>query len=485
MKKTYLIYSGIITAFLSIFQLDAAGNFTIKIVNNTNDPKIKMYVLVKGLNPTTKKQTFIKFDKGSAAIGTYADVTSPDANVHNPTKSLEYGYDYTSFKDSNGEYTMHLPYLESGRVYISLDNKLKMPVVGTSPNLGIADPSAFNTSDPNYNYLYDKVEFTYLQNGSQTVINPTAVDCLALPITVTQKKMIDGKEETVMYGIEDSREKTFQHIEEILKKEGNSSEWARLVIRNGNTILRIVAPGRDDAFFNKNYLNDYIDALWEYYKKPENSLTIDCKELTNIIPGLQSYIFTGHINNENVFEFKNQTNTSTVNIKKPESKHFFLADQGPFQAPNNTVQAVIVRNICSAWSIGLLPVPEAMLSTGRSNMLTREYYMHQKDAQNFYKDNSIIPTTGSYKPWYNLYAKAIHSVSKDIYAWAYDDAIGLDGTNFSTDKYPATLTLGPLTEAAKNAPVKTVASAPEYGPVGSKLSMRTYKGAAPLRAIVS
>ena len=34
---------------------------------------------------------------------------------------------------------MHLPYLESGRVYISLNEKLRMPIVGQAPNLGIAD----------------------------------------------------------------------------------------------------------------------------------------------------------------------------------------------------------------------------------------------------------------------------------------------------------------------------------------------------------
>lgn len=470
MKKLYLLYASAIVSSFSISSLcvppsprkeapenfpikqaAARGDFQIKIVNKTGDPATKVYVLVKGLNPNSKKPTFIQFDAPSQ-VGSYADVSNPDTDVHNPTQSLQYGYDYTFFKDAKGEYTMHLPYLESGRVYISLNDKLKMPVVGDSPNLGIADPSAFNTNDPNYNCLYDKVEFTYQKKDSLTVINPTAVDCLALPITVSQKKLINGKEETVVYGIEESRDKTFKKIEGILTAPGNSPEWARLIIRNGDQILRIVAPGRDDTFFDKDYLNDYINALWEYYKDPDHTLTIDCKELTNILPGLGSYIFTGHINSDDVFEFKNETQTSTVNIKKPESKHFFLAAQGPFDAPNNTVSAVIVRNICSAWSVGLLPVPEVNLSSGKTNMLTREYYMAQKDAHNFYKDNTLMPSTGFNRPWYNLYAKAIHAASKDIYAWAYDDAIGLDGTNFSTDKYPATLTIGPLAETPATAP---------------------------------
>jgi len=426
-----------ITALLCMPPLCA--EFTVYIVNNTGNPNTKIYVLVKGLNPHTKKQTFIKFVKGSP-VGTYADVTTPDADVHNPKQSLDYGYDYTDFKDERGNYALHLPYLESGRVYISLDNKLKMPIVGAAPHVGIADPSPFNTNDPSYQYLYDKVEFTYLPNGV-TVINPTAVDCISLPITVTQKKMVHNKEEEVVYGIEHSREKTFKDIDAILKAPGNSPEWARLIIKNDQgEILRIVAPGRDDAFFNPKYLDDYIEALWKYYK--EHDLSIDCSELKNIIKGLGSYTFVGRVNDKDIFVFKNQPgegkSAAIVNIGKPASKNFFLADQGPFQAPNNTLEAVIVRNICSAWSVGLLPT---------TSVLNRDFFMRQKDAHNFYKDNTILPTTGENKPWYNLYAKAIHQVSKDIYAWAYDDAIGLDGTNFSTDTYAATLTIGRLTEA--------------------------------------
>ena len=449
--KSYTCIMLQITALFTLSPLLAANNFIVNIVNNTGSPTTKVYVLVKGLNPNTKKQTFIKFTPGTP-VGEYADITTPDADVHNPTQSIQYGYDYTMFKDAQGHCALHLPYLESGRIYISLDNKLRMPVVGTPPNLGIADPSAFNKSDPSYQYLYDKVEFTYLSNGV-TVINPTAVDCLSLPITVTQKKMVNNKEETVVYGIEHSREQTFKDINAILTAAGNSPEWARLIIKKADgTILRIVAPGRDDAFFNPNYLNEYITALWTYYKT--HDLSIDCSELTNLVPGLGSYIFVGRVNANDGFEFKNQPGTgktpTVVIIGKPASRNFFLADQGPFQAPNNTIQAVLVRNICSAWSVGLLPT---------TSMLNKDYFMAQKAAHAFYKDNAIIPTTGANKPWYNLYAKAIHQVSKDIYAWAYDDAIGLDGTNFSTDAYPATLTVGPLTNAP--ASPKITASKPK------------------------
>ena len=283
---------GLIVALVCAIRLVANDNpnanddFAVKIVNNTGVKKV--YVLVKGLNPNTKKPTFIEFDiDHPKSVGTYADVAQPDADIDHPTQSLNYGYDYTKFGTTEDGYIMHLPYLESGRIYISIGEKLKMPVVGKSPTLGIADPSPFNKSDPNYNYLYDKVEFTYLKNG-ETYINPTAVDCLALPIAVAQKRKVGNEEIDVLYGISygknGSREKTFKDIEKILTSDDASPELKRLIIRdNNNNILRIVAPGRDDAFFDPKYLNEYIDFLWKYYETHPHTLTIDCREVKGIL----------------------------------------------------------------------------------------------------------------------------------------------------------------------------------------------------------
>jgi len=425
--------------------LHAAGNFAINLVNNTQDPNIKIYILIKGINPTTKKPTFIKFEKGAAAVGNYADIKLPDTDIKNPTRSLEYSYEHTAFKDTNGTCTLHVPYLESGRIYICLNEKLKLPVLGTAPNLTIADPNPFDENDPNYNHWYDKLEFFYLHRGSQTMLSPSAIDYISLPIAVSQKKMVQGQEIIGVHGIQTSRASMFKTIESIIKQPSFSSEWQRLLIRNEDVIVRMVAPGKSDTFFDTHYLDDYITALWTYYK--DHTLTIDCKELRSAVPGLGSYKYTGKVQKDDVFEFKNETGSSVVNIKKPESKHFFLATQGPFDAPANTVQAVIVRNICAAWSVGLLPVPEIHLATGSSSMLGKEYYLHQKDNHNFYKENVLMSATGSHKPWYNLYAKALHAISSNMYAWVYDDALGFEGTNISTDAYPATITIGPMKEA--------------------------------------
>jgi len=278
-----------------------------------------------------------------------------------------------------------------------------------------------------YHALYDKIEFTYLSNG-QTYINPTAVDCLSLPLSIQQ----GGK----TFGMTTPRSTMFANMQKMFTTAGYSPEWARLIIKDQNgSILRVVAPGRDDNYFDATYLNDYIPALWNYYKT--HTLSIDCSELTTLVPGLGNYTFKGQVDSNNNFVFSNGSTTETIG--QPTSDNFFLAAQGVFDAQNATVRSVLVRNVCAAWSVGLLPAPD--------NAVLNAAYYQQNKAQ-FYNDNTLLPTTGSKRPWYNLYAKAIHQLSSSIYAWAYDDAIGLDGTNASIAQNPATIIIGPLVAGA-------------------------------------
>ncbi len=406
----------------------AADNFSIKVVDKANNPQIKnLYVVIKGINPKTNKQCFVKFKAdGSGSVGVCEDVVQS-------TDSQTYSYPFNKFKDN----TMLLPNIYSGRIYLSLNNKLVMPIVGKAPKLGIADPSPYNKSDPNYQFLYDKIELTY--TGHNTVTNPTAVDYIALPVAIHQNN--------VTYGMTKARKEIFSAIETAFNKAPNKA-WKQLIVGNGKgTILRILSPGRDDNYFDANYLNSkdggyvgYITDVWNYYKTKK--ITIDCSELkgsTNpITPKLPDYQFTGSVDASGKFVFTNKAKDYTVKIGRPTSDQFFLASQGPFEAKNDTPKAVIVRDLTAAWSVGLLPAADG-------TVLSKKYFTDNKS--NFYKLNTYLATKGQKTgPWYNLYAKAIHSQSEHDYAWPYDDILGLDGTNSSTDKNPATLTLADMSK---------------------------------------
>ena len=415
------------------------GAFSVKVVNNANNPRIQdLYVVVKGTNPKTKKQCFVKFKAdGSGAVGVLEDITQK-------TDSTTYAVPYNQLKNN----TMRLPNIISGRIYLSLNNKLIMKIVGKAPNLGIAEPSPYNKSDPNYQFFYDKIELTY--TGNNTVINPTAVDFIALPISVKQNNKT--------YGMTKARSAIFSSIQASFNKAFNKA-WQKLLEKNAQgTILRILAAGRNDNYFDKNYLNgqayNYITDLWKYYGN--HSIAIDCSELKKILPNLKSYTFTGKVVN-NVFVFSNGTKSQDVKLTRPTSNQFFLASQGTFEAKNNTPKAIIVRDFTAAWSVGLLPAAD-------DTVLSKKYFTANK--ANYYKVNKYLSPKGQKSgPWYNLYAKAIHEQSKNDYAWPFDDILGLDGTNSATDRYPATLTLGNMSKtripAAKKKPKKK--EAPKKG----------------------
>ncbi|MGE0207439.1 MAG: beta-1,3-glucanase family protein [Candidatus Babeliales bacterium] len=414
--KPYLL---LFLLVLNTFTMQATGDFPIKIVNKTNNAAIKnIYIVTKGINPETGNQCFIEF-KNNDHVGICVDITKG-------TDSKAFAYDYTFFKNN----IMHLPNLTSGRIYVSINNKLTMPVVVDANNrLGIADPSPYNKTDPNYDLFFDKIEFTYIGNNTWT--NPTAVDFFELPLSIEQNGHT--------FGLTESREKIVSTVAQAFDA-APSKAWQKLIVKNEQgTVLRILAPGRDDNFFDPNYLTgapyNYVNDVWDYYTK--NSIIIDCSELhgNQAAPQLKDYQFEGRVKN-GIFEFTNRSKDYTVSLEKPSSNSFFLGAQGVFDAPNNTPKAIIVRNLSAAWCVGLLPAEHGAT-------LNRTYFDTHKSQ--FYTDNPRLSAQAKNKgPFYNLYGKAIHQLSKTVYTWAYDDVFGYDGTNASTATKAATLTIGDM-----------------------------------------
>lgn len=395
------------------------ANFSVKIEDKTNNKQIQnIYLLVTGINPSTGNQCFLQVNKDGQA--------SRCVDVGLGTDSTTFSFDYRELKN----YTMVLPNIISGRVYISLNKKLKMPIVKSDTgNFGIAHPSPYNSTDPSYDLFFDKVEFTYIGNNTWT--NPTAVDFFNLPLSIEQ----NGKN----YGLTAPRKDIIAGVIESFDKAPNKA-WQKLIVKNDKgDVLRILAPGRDNNYFDKNYLTgtpySWVDDVWDYYKT--HTLLIDASELKGnpAAPRLGDYIFTGKVVGNN-FIFTNKSGDHTQIIGKPESNPFFLGAQGEFNAQNNTPRAIIARNLSAAWCVGLLPAPTGTL-------LNREYYL--KNQNKFYTENPLLsPASKLNGPYYNLYGKAIHNFSTTVYTFAYDDAFGYDGTNGSTDTYPAMLTIGDM-----------------------------------------
>ena len=171
---------------------------------------------------------------------------------------------------------------------------------------------------------------------------------------------------------------------------------------------------------------NYIDYVWDYYIC--KGIKVDCSELKgdkDFMPKLNNgYIFEGDVESDK-FIFSNQGNETSVVISKPGSISFFAGAQGNFDFPNHSVGAIIVRALTSAFDAGLLPSEDDAL-------LNLEYFKSKK--REFYKQNSNIEDNKG-GPWYDVYSKAFHSFEgQPVYTFAYDDALGQDGTLHNPNK---------------------------------------------------
>lgn len=461
MKRGILI---ICILLFSLSSISFAKSFNIIFNNESNNSRVKhVYLVIKG--EVNGRTCFIRITK---LANPNDSLVSPCETVTTLTKPSDYAFDAVA------NVSFRVPPLSSGRMYISINKPLIMHI---NNNATVAEPSVSDSnlsSNPDYKTLFDKVEFTYNENG-KTFFNPTAVDFVSLPISISQHNHV--------FGLTSDRETVLLKMQETFKEELNTHEYQHLIIKDNNLILRILAPGHDRHIFDENYLTPYIDWLFNDYYFSRNGytanhiLSLQLVEASGVIPQkpriltLDEGIFRGFVkfnNNEKAFVLSNILG-DTITIKRSSftSNGLFSAamgeitvdispkvreriarlldDPSQFEATvtrlMNGYKAVAVKYISSAWAVGLLPAPN-------DETIDQNYIRHQigTDPHNIYKERFTLPATLQNRgPWYQLYGKALHLLTSHLYAFPYDDVLGLDGTNAENDSYPATVTLHSLT----------------------------------------
>lgn len=404
-----------------------------------------VYVIVKGslFGPTQDVQCLVQFD--TEGQGHCVSVTGT-------TNIASYSYKLSSFPTNpdtvTGGVKFYLPQMISARMYFSVKSALRIRIDTSNPSHPtILDPNGFDTRDTNYYTIYDKIEFTF--NDIGVFANPTAVDFFSLPITLNWEGQTSG--------FSSSRSSILNSVTTLFTTESSSkspstySEWSKIFLSytgldysggSSTSTLRVVAPGKamvntgaiSNPVFANDYLSnaatfgfDYINAIWLYYSQPGKMLKIDCSELANdpaFSPKLADYNFKGTVvgysSTGGTLVFTNDAQTATVSIGRPQSISFFAGAQGTFEYPNHTAGALIVRSLSAAFDAGLLPAPDGAI-------LSKNYFISIHNS--FYQANSLLGA-GNTGPWYDLYSKALHSISasQHIYTFAYDDVLGQDGT---------------------------------------------------------
>lgn len=417
--------------------------YSITLVNNsniiTND---EIYIVGKGQDPTnnsgsgtyngktydfTMIESYIGFD--SSGVGTFTRV---DAATSAGKTSADFCIKLSDLP--NG--TIQVPMTVGGRIYICFKYTLGLSeVVGYDANnnpvtLTIGEPDPFDQSDSNYAKIYDKIEYTYNQDG--VWIDTTAVDFFCLPLTLA----VAG--ETV--GLTESRATILNRLAQgttALKGLDNAGgDWGNLILNFKGTVLRVVAPNKAVGTngFDPDYLNSYLNTIWQYYGTEGTTLSVDCSEVYPSGSTQSQTLYTGSVQGS-AFNFKNGE-SDTVSVPSiPTSNEVFGCGQGVMQTSGANVYSVIVRNLGAAMNVGVVPV-------AGGPTLNKAWFQSQKSS--FYSPNTLAPSGG---PWYNLYAGLLHSFGDKVYAFAFDDAVGEDSTLHTTDpgNNPSTVTIGDMT----------------------------------------
>lgn len=346
------------------------------------------------------------------------------------TNPATYSYRLDTLQKCSGAgdtVTIYLPQLQSGRAMISFNYMMQMPpVAAANGTISLQEPNINNPEDANNGILFDKFEFSYDQTNTM-YIDLTAVDFFAIPMGLALNGQSSGVTKAT------SRTALLSTMQKTLKTYDKSTNgvWSKLAMKSsdGKTILRLaspyLAPNFDLTYLTnkKTYGIDYIDTLCMYYARNQYQLVIDCSELNDTSfevfdiynetpaqdPG--AYFFTGTMSADGkTWSFTNNPTSSigpvtrTVNMGQADSYDFFAPGVAPFDTPDKTIKSIIIRQISSAFTVGLLPVPNG-------DTLNPAYLA----PSTFYPAKSVLNGTSTANgPWYNLYTRAVHSAIPQI-----------------------------------------------------------------------
>ncbi|MCI5523506.1 MAG: beta-1,3-glucanase family protein [Spirochaetia bacterium] len=174
----------------------------------------------------------------------------------------DYSYTIADDDGTDGRRVFNIPKNTNGaRIFYSYGSK--MSIHGPDNGVGVVFPSIANPNDPDYNKYYDWLEYTIREDGV-TWVNTTQVDQFGFPALITAyasdgSVRSNGDNLFTQTGVAISRSEVYQKYYDYMESKGISSDFDCLAEK-----YRIVCPGKSSKF-NKNYLDDYINEVWNYW----------------------------------------------------------------------------------------------------------------------------------------------------------------------------------------------------------------------------
>ncbi|GAA2092925.1 beta-1,3-glucanase family protein [Actinomadura alba] len=347
----------------------AAERLPLSVANDTGrfaSGSIWMYVV--GSDLTTGQQGYVRGD------GTFVPA-SPALN--GPDGYADLSVPITAPPPS-------LPHM-SGRIYFSIEQKLKFRVVTDGGGRSAFQyPAGWVSADPSYPVLHDCVEFTFGPGGM--FCNTTMVDMLSIPMAI---RLVGAQNQTTGTFKAGGRARVFEALRAL-------PDFRRLIIGDD---LRVIAPGHgiNAGLFAPDYLAPYIDEVWAKYRTTDLSVRINATTYTARVQG-DLLTFGGGV----------------AAFRKPTTKDVFFCD-GALGAPNDGRTGPVAAVLGAAFNRAVL------------------------------RDHAAQPTTDPalyYRtPLTNHYSRVMHENTIDgrAYGFAFDDV--LDFASYIQDLAPTSFTV--------------------------------------------
>ncbi|HEX2834799.1 MAG TPA: beta-1,3-glucanase family protein [Thermoanaerobaculia bacterium] len=335
----------------------------LTITNDSGQPDSSVYLAIIGL------------DANNLWAFVNADGSTTEFSLTNASDAV---LSLTSL--TNNQLT--LPQLVSGQIYFSVGSTLTIATVSDPKQpggVGLQLPAGWDTGNPNYDVMYDVIEFTF--DGAGLNCDLTQVDAFGLPISMQVTGSQNGTQSAG--GWNQSRSQIFATFLA-------DSTYAPLVLTDGATQLRIVNPshGIDLGLFSSTFFDTVIQNAWNQYTSA-SPLEI------NIAGGSYAGNYLGTTSGANTPMIITLGGTTVGQIDYPTTSQVFYCN-GVFDQ-GNTAMGAVANVVATAINRGILATsPQPDCTVG-----------------DFY------PANGTW----NGYAQLLHTLANDglCYAFAYDD----------------------------------------------------------------
>ena len=306
--------------------------------------------------------------------------------------------------------------IDSGRIYVSLGDRLWIRVVnaydsaGRAVGLGIQQPDIENPTDPNRSLYFDWVEFAL--DGTGLHLNTTCVDQFGFPLTAQATDTAGTVAGPV--GVTRSRADLFAEFKAFMDAHAGSAaaDFTALIDPGGR---RILAPAHSAAFQPGQggrhvYFDAYLAAQWKAYQTRD--LVLSCA----------GGPFTGRVDPAGTLSFSNADGGPYTIPGVPTTQEVFRCDGKLTKGAGDSSGSGVVRaQVAALVNRHLLEnaadwnVPSAYYAAAPCNYYAA--FWHGKDSRN-------VP----------------YSLNQLAYAFAYDD-VGDQSPSLYV-RNPRTITIG-------------------------------------------